>query len=204
MSFSKIIVNSHVFIHEIVVHIAPGTVLKSSEKKSTWPALLGTITSAGVQRTSRTSPHECQAKPSGLRTGKQVTKTSALLDPGGKRHLSWSICYARYTEVRNRMRRKDSLWASVCRRHSLTTGHRRSDSEQARQLASWPASLAAVTPQKAPGRMVGAGRRQEEQWYGTHEQKNWKGLCILEEDTPRPWWYPYLLQGSASAPTGGL
>lgn len=78
------------------------------------------------------------------------------------------------------MRRKDRHWASVSRHHSVLTDHRRPDSEQARELASHPTSLAAVTPQKASRRMVCADQRQVEQWYLVPSRSKTERACAYQ------------------------
>lgn len=139
---------------------------KKKKKKSIWPDPLGITTSAGVQQTTGTSPHEWQDKPSGLRTGGQVTKKPALLDPGGGSPLFQERlqCELHGSEKYNE---KGQGLGKRLGHHSVSRNHRRPDSEQATELASCLCPLAAVAPQKAPRRMGCAGQRQEEQGHLT-------------------------------------
>lgn len=138
---------------------------KKKKKTSIWPDPLGITTSAGVQQTTGTSPHEWQDKPNGLRTGGQVTKRPALLDPGGGSplFLEHLQCELHGSEKYNE--KEGQGLGKRLRHHSVSRNHRRPDSEQATELASCPRPLAAEAPQKAPRRMGCAGQRQEEQGH---------------------------------------
>lgn len=143
--FQKTIGNAHVCIHEFVIHMVPGTVLnyseKEKEKKSIWPDPLGITTSAGVQQTTGTSPHEWQDKPSGLRTGGQVTKKPALLDPGGGSPLFLESLQCELHGSEKYNEKEGQGLGKRLGHHSVSRNHRRPDSEQATELASCPAPL---------------------------------------------------------------